>query len=110
MGDLQNLMSRIAAFASARPGTGCMSELHVAVMQYGCVYADEPKPPTSRLVDLARRIFVVFVEELSQRVTGTATDPGVTTAGPNILDLLPTVARTAIAASGPAYDGCITAV
>ena len=109
MGDLQNLMSRIAAFASGRPGPGCMSELHVAVMQYGCVYADEPKPPTCRLVDLARRIFVVFVEELSQRVTGTATDPGVTTAGPNILDLLPTVARAAIAASGPAYDGCITA-
>ncbi len=108
---LHQLKARVTAFARGSADTTELAGLHVAVMQYGAendaTGSDGSERALAELVDLASHTVRVFS---SVAPNGSGTRParaGRSTS--ELLDLLPTIAKTTSAIGGPAYDGAITA-
>ena len=105
------LKARVTAFGRDS-GTEDLAGLHVAVMQYGresdATGSDGSDRALAELVDLASHTVRVFSSVTSEAAGAQQARAGRGSIS-ELLDLLPTIAKTTSAIGGPAYDGAITA-
>ena len=107
----EELKARVTAFGRDS-GAEDLAGLHVAVMQYGresdATGSDGSDRTLAELVDLASHTVRVFSSVTSEAAGAQQARAGRGSIS-ELLDLLPTIAKTTSAIGGPAYDGAITA-